>query len=225
MCRVLAFAMSAMLLATGMADAMTMRVVGDEVILSGQVVQPDIGRFTTIVENNPTIKIVLLMNSPGGDATANRELSAIIIAHKFTTTVSGYCVSACAMLFLSGTERYFSDGAPLVMTSLGFHGNYDTDGSLGPALRLLSLKAYVLDRTGGKADPALIDRWLHFADRSDTIRFIYPRPDAPARTPFTFHCASPGIYQGDDSTCEPISGVSALTMGIITSTQLLHVNH
>jgi Clp protease len=222
--RTIASAVVTALLTMGAADAMTMRVVGDEVILSGQVVQPDIAQFTTILQNNPAIQIVLFMNSPGGDAVANRAISAMIIEHKFTTAVAGYCVSACAMLFLSGTERYFSDGTPLAMTSLGFHGNYSAAG-LGPELRLLSLKTYVLDRTGGKADPALIDQWTHYADAHNTTRFIYPRPDAADKTPFTFHCLGPRANQGDYSACEPIAGANALTMGIITSTQILHVNH
>jgi hypothetical protein len=224
MLRAISSVIIAALITMGSADAMTMRVVGDELILSGQVVQPDIAQFTTIIQNNPAIKTVLFMNSPGGDAVANRTISTMIIEHNFNTAVAGFCVSACAMMFLSGTERYFSDGTPLVMTSLGFHGNYDVRG-LGPELRLLALKTYVLNRTGGKADPALIDQWIHYADPRNTMRFIYPRPDAADTTPFTFHCIGPRANQGDYAACEPITGANALTMGIITSTQILHVTH
>lgn len=203
-------------------SAMTMRVANDQVILSGRLVPGDAADFQSLLDANPGVKTVVFWNSPGGAAIANRAISRMIADRKLATAIAGYCVSACAMMFLSGVTRNFSDGEALDATSLGYHGNYLAGGVLNQEPRLQQLKRTVLEETGGKADPALVDRWLHLADQRNTVRFRYPGTDKSTKVT-VFQCSGGGPNRGDYAGCAPIAGVDALTMGIITSTEIVHV--
>ncbi len=214
------------------ANAMTTRVVQDQVIVSGPLTPPDVDRFAKLLDGKPAITTVILWNSPGGAFEANRGLTKLIADRKLDTAVAGFCLSACAMVFLAGNERYFSDGESLETTMLGFHGSY-TNGHLAPEERLQFLRGVVEDETGDKADPAIVERWLHLAEPSDFVRFYYPGSDGNPRTDTVFECTKGGPYSsdyggggpysGDSFECMPVAGHTALSMGIITSTRILHV--
>ncbi len=205
------------------AGAMTMGVRGDQLIASGRIVPDDAARFRTLVAANPNLKTVVLWNSPGGAANANDTITQTIESLGLNTVVTGFCVSACAMIFLAGKDRSFGDLEPLRSTSLGFHASY-VDGHLAAERRLAALKARVLERTGGKIDPALVDRWLHIDDERSSIRFQYPS-EAAAGTTTTYFCPRGRFPNaGDYKTCEAVRNTSALSAGIVTSTQIVHVN-
>jgi hypothetical protein len=210
--------------AGGGADAMTMSVAHNQALLSGQLVPDDPDLLQKLLDANPAVDTVVLRDSPGGAYVANRGLSDLIKARKLKTVVSGHCVSACAMVFLSGSERYFGDGERLDATSLGFHGSYDREtGALAAEDRLRFLKTEVEQDTAGRADPALVDHWLHLSDRSLTVRFRYPGPDGSPTIPTVFDCTGPGPNRGDYGACTPLPGHDAFSMGIITSTRIVHV--
>jgi hypothetical protein len=212
------------------ANAMTMRVADDQVIVSGALEPADVETFAALLDANPSITTAVLWNSPGGAFEANRGLTKLIVDRKLKTAVAGFCMSACAMVFLSGKERYFSDGESLKTTMLAFHGSY-AGGHLMPEERLQFLAGVVASETGGKADPALVQRWLHLPLQIDTVRFFYPGPDGTPKVDTVAECDSDGPYgpgnpSGDISIrCAPIPGPNALSMGIITSTRILHVAH
>jgi hypothetical protein len=216
----------AMLLLVGVplpSAAMAMRVAGDQAILTGRLVPTDTDAFAQLLQKNPTITTVVLWNSPGGSAAANKGLTDLIGDHKLKTAVAGFCVSACAMVFLAGIERQFSDGTPIDSTSLGFHGSY-VDGVLAGEQRLTYLANLVETETAGKADPKLVDHWLHLPSEHTTVRFRYPGADGAPKTATVFDCKGPGPNHGDYGNCAPIDGPNAISMGIITSTTILHVN-
>jgi len=212
-----------MLASVASASAMTMHVVRDQAILTGPIVPDDVERFAQLLQANPAVTTVVLWDSPGGAFVGNRGLSAAIQEHGLRTAVAGHCVSACAMVFLSGRERFFSDGEVLDQTSLGFHGSYLDGGALTPDAHLQYLKDTVERETGGLADPALVDHWLHLMPRTKTVRFRYPGSDGTPRSPTVFDCEGPGPNRGDYAGCTPIAGPNALSMGVITSTRILHV--
>jgi hypothetical protein len=113
-----AFSLITGITAIGNAPAMTMRVAGDQAILSGRLEPSDEAQFSQLLQANPSISTVVPWNSPGGSSVANAGLTAMIQDRKLNTAVAGNCISACAMVFLSGTQRYFSDGESLDRTSL-----------------------------------------------------------------------------------------------------------
>jgi hypothetical protein len=186
-------------------------------------VPSDGDQFAQLLQAHSSVTTVVLWDSPGGSAAANAALTGMIQMHKLNTAVAGYCVSACAMVFLSGNERNFSDGESLDMTSLGFHGSY-VDGTLARESRLQFLEGLVETETGGKADSTLVERWLHFADQRETLRFRYPGSDGAPQSATVFDCQGPGPNRGDYDACTPVAGPNALSMGIITSTRIVHVN-
>ncbi len=212
----------AVLLHSAGAGAMTMDVRGDQLIASGRVVPDDAARFRTLVAANPTVKTVVLWNSPGGSAPANDAITETIESLGLNTVVTGFCVSACAMIFLAGKDRSFGDLEPIGLTSLGFHASY-VDGHLAPDRRLTALKARVLDRTRGKIDPPLVDRWLHLTDGRSSVRFRFPGDSTAG--PTTYFCPLGRFPNaGDYRSCEAIADTSALSAGIVTSTDIVHVN-
>jgi hypothetical protein len=204
--------------------AATMRAGGTtQIIISGPFVPGDIEQFKTLLKDNPDINAVILYDSPGGDGTVMQGLSAIIRGRKLSTGVAGNCASACAMIFLSGVQRYFTDLVPTSDTSLGFHGSYESGGALAPESRLQMIKGMIRKETGGKADTALVDRWTHFYPRNHFMRFAYPGKDGLPKGPTVFECDGSQRGPTDYAPCQPIPGKDALSMGIITSTQLLQV--
>jgi hypothetical protein len=212
---------AAILLNVATAVAMTMTVSGDQLILTGRVVPEDAAQFRTLVETHPNVKTVVLWNSPGDSAAANDAITTMIEARNLDTVVAGHCVSACAMIFLSGANRAFGDLEPLATTSLGFHGSY-ARGELAREQRLQALKARVVERTGGKIDPALVERWLHLADERNTIRFRHP---GDGSSPATFFCPLGRFPNaGNYANCEAIPKTDAVSAGIITSPAIVHVN-
>ena len=202
------------------ARAMEMGVLGNQIVLTGKVEAPDVDRFTALLNANAGITTVVLANSPGGLGWANDRISEIIEQRKLDTVVTGSCASACAMMFLAGASRSFGDFVPLPETSLGFHASYRADGSLANDERLADLKARIIDRTGGKIDPTLADRWLHFTDERNMIRFRYP---APGRVSIYFCPTQRGPLGGDYDDCDPIAQGDTFSEGIITTMQITHI--
>jgi hypothetical protein len=51
------------------------------------------------------VKHVVLAESRGGDLTAAYGIADLIRKNNINTSVKGYCVSSCAVMFMAGTER------------------------------------------------------------------------------------------------------------------------
>jgi hypothetical protein len=202
-------------------SAMTMVVRGDQIVMSGQVVASDTNQFRSLLAAHPSIKTVVLTNSPGGSASANDAITTMIEQHHINTVIGGYCVSACAMIFLSGTSRAFGDLTSTAGESLGFHGSYANGDLKGPE-RLDALKTRILQRTGNKVPPALVDRWLHISDDKSSMRFRYPA--AGAKGPFVYFCTvGTQANKGDFGGCQPVTGTDAFAAGIITTRSVAHI--
>jgi hypothetical protein len=201
--------------------AMTIDVRGDQLVMSGHVVASDAAHFRSLLTAHSGIKTVVLTNSPGGSASANDAITDMIEQHHLNTIIGGYCVSACAMIFLAGTSRAFGDLVATADESLGFHGSY-ANGKLKGSQRLDALKARIMQRTDNKAPPALVDRWLHIADDKSSMRFRYPA--AGAKGPLVYFCTvGTQANKGNLSGCQPVSGTDAFAAGIITTRSVEHI--
>jgi hypothetical protein len=200
---------------------MTMDVRGDQIVMSGQVVASDASHFRSLLVAHPAVKTVVLTNSPGGSASANDAITAMIEQHHLKTVVGGYCVSACAMVFLAGASRAFGDLVATADESLGFHGSY-VKGQLKGATRLDALKARIMQRTDNKAPSALVDRWLHITNDKSSMRFRYPA--AGAKGPLVYFCTvGTQANKGDFSGCDPVTGTDAYAAGIVTTRTVEHI--
>ena len=97
---------------------------GDDVRLSGDIREGAANLLESILTAHPAIERIHL-TSEGGLADEGQALADVIAAHRLTTFVPDYCVSACTLAFVGGRERLLMDGA-----RLGFHAPYQ-EGVLG----------------------------------------------------------------------------------------------
>jgi hypothetical protein len=219
--RVLVIATFACFLLPSLACAMEITVAGDQLILSGPVVARDYDEVAGSLALKPQIKIVILRNSPGGDAPTGYHLGELFRRKSLQTAVSGYCYSSCSRLYLGGKERYFTDDYPSEYTQIGFHGHYDRNGDLNAAyVAELHLKDWIIRYSDGKADPALVERWINIPRGTGLIHFYNPAlVNIGGYSTFMCQSTEPGHPRIFD--CERISK-TALDLGVATSRTLVH---
>jgi len=194
-------------------------VAQDTLILSGPVVEGDIQRFDNALAQNPGVKTVVLRNSWGGHIDSGYRIGERIRELGLYTAVSGHCVSSCSRMFLGGKERRFSSDFSLERTFVGFHGHYDATGRVNQRLvERLNLAQWTIKHSDGKADPALVQRWVSIELNTGMVAFMHPDTRTPFRTDKTFFC------QGRESNrplgCSTLS-VTALDMGVVTDLTLV----
>ena len=141
---------------------MELKVVGNQLILSGRVVGDEPEKVREAFASSPEIDTAVLRNSPGGDAPAGYQLGQMFRERGVRTAVSGYCYSSCSRMFLAGSSRYFTDDYLSESNNVGFHGHYDRLGHLNADLvRRYGLRDWIIKYSDGKADPALVERWIN----------------------------------------------------------------
>jgi hypothetical protein len=212
--------------ATG-ATAMTLKEIGDQLILSGPVVDGDAEKVRETLARNPIIRTVVLRNSPGGYLPPGYAVGDLMREKGLRTAVSGYCYSGCSRMFLGGKERVFTDDYPLSLTHVGFHGHYYTSGTRNGQLniqlvRSKGLKDWIIRHSDGRADPDLVERWINIPVSIGMIHFFHPQlaQRQKAATFFCEHGPMPGIGV---LGCEPIAK-NALDLGIVTSLEMIKSN-
>ena len=214
------FASIAMPMVPTRAPAMELKIVGNQLILSGPVVGDEPDKVREALASSPAIDTVILRNSGGGNAPAGYQVGQLLRERGLRTAVSGYCYSSCSRMFLGGSARYFTDDYMPEYNNIGFHGHYDRAGRLNANLvRQYGLRDWIIKYSDGKADPLLVERWINIPYSRGMIHFFHPRLVKRAGAS-TFFC------EGDQSPrsvfdCEPVAK-TALDLGIITSLDLVH---
>jgi len=228
--RLSAVARSAVVLALALvlvaqpASAMEAKVIGNQLILSGAVVKGDSEKIQALLAGNASIDTVVLRNSFGGDIESGYRAGELFRAKGLTTAVSGFCYSSCSRMFLGGKNRVFTDDYPALYTNVGFHGHYDTKtGKLVPELvKEYDLLNWTIKYSDGKADPALVERWVNIPFNSGMIHFydpaLYVRDGVS-----TFMCQGTETMARAVLGCEPIAK-TALDLGIVTSLDIAKSN-
>jgi hypothetical protein len=95
-----------------------------DLCISGMIDTGDAVRFAAVAKRYPAGTVVWL-DGPGGRIVVALDIGDIIQRHGFSTAVSinnGYCASACAVLFLSGTHAIIERNSLLL-----FHQGYDPE--------------------------------------------------------------------------------------------------
>jgi hypothetical protein len=199
---------------------MDIKVMGEQLILSGPVVTGDCDAVASHLSLQPQIKTVILRNSPGGNAPTGDHLGELFRQKSLKTAVSGYCHSSCSRLFVGGKERDFTDDYPPEHTQIGLHGHYDGKGDLNAALvNALHLKDWIIRYSDGKADEALAERWINIPRGTGLIHFYNPALiDIGGYS--TSHARAPNPIIRGMIDCERI-GKNALDLGIATAPTLV----
>jgi hypothetical protein len=201
--------------------AMEFHRVGDVLVLSGPVEGDDLARLRDALAQGDKPHLVLLHESPGGDLWNGYQLGNRIRREGLPTAVSGRCESACGLIFLSGTERAFSDGRSIAHTMVGLHGAHTVD-TRQPLTELGPRMAYVIKSATDSKYPAdLLQRTVYPRNAEDMVYAFHPgRYPATARARGVVECQK----QPDVSfKCSMVEGVDALGIGIITTSELLRL--
>jgi hypothetical protein len=206
------------------AFAMNLKTAGNQLILSGPVVDGDLERIKDALTRAPEIDTVILRNSPGGNIAAGYRTGELFRTRELTTAVSGYCYSSCSRMFLGGKSRVFTDDYPPEYTHVGFHGHYDMSNGrlLTKLVDSWRLQDWIIKHSDGKADPALVDRWIHIPVSIGMIHFYHPglmQRDGAS----TFMCQGTEPKARSVIGCEPV-GRTALDLGIVTSLTIVKSN-
>jgi len=209
--------------------AMDMKVVGDQLIMSGHVDGNELVKLRDVVADHGdrTINTVILRDSPGGDLWTATRVGEYIRDKGWRTAVSGHCFSACALMFLGGAERHFTDDKPALLTQIAFHAAYHTAdglrsarGSNNPAASHRA-RVWAKALSGGKLSDAMLDQFEKL-DKTEFIHFFDARRMPRAGQPSVFLCSH--AISDPKQKCRPIPGTDAYAEGVVTTPVLLRSN-
>jgi hypothetical protein len=196
---------------------MEFNAVGDTLVLSGPVDGSDLARLRDHLAD-AHFKLVLLHESPGGDLFNGYQLANWVRSEHLATAVSGKCESACALIFLGGVERSFSDGRPLGETMVGLHGafHYETHQPL-PALS--PRMAYVIKTmTGGKYPPELLQRTVYPRHPDNLVYAFHPLRFESGPKRGVMECVK---LVDEQFKCTMLDGLDAIGIGVVTNPEIL----
>jgi hypothetical protein len=219
-------------LLAGPAAAMEVQVLDDQIIMSGRIDGNELTRLWDIAaeRRNPRIRTVVLRDSPGGDLRTAITAGDFIREQGWNTAVSGYCFSGCALIFLGGRQRFFTDDKPPLQTQLGFHGTYHvaaavgtrpgpTPGTLSP-WHTAEARRWMKRATEERITEGMLDR-LETLASSDFIHFFDSNRLPREGQVSVFVCP---IVKDGKRKCEPIGGTDVYREGIANSVQVMRSN-
>jgi hypothetical protein len=202
------------------AHAIEIKIVETHMIVTGAIVKGDGWTFKRAISNNPQVDTLVLRNMLGGLIEEMEPMRNAVEERRLRTVVSGRCLSACATVFMAGEMRQFAADFHPYYSYLGFHGVYSGEGPLKgfAGEPVTNEDLWYIKRSGGKLDRELVQRWMRLGYRAGIAKFFYQSPSEIRSAP-SFICAtSMPIEQ-----CEKLDK-SALDLGLITSSELAHVN-
>jgi hypothetical protein len=211
---------------------MEVQVVDDQIIMSGRIDGSELPALWSIAaerKSNP-IRTVVLRDSAGGDLRTSLQAGDFIRQQGWSTAVSGYCFSGCALIFLGGKERNFTDDKPPLQTQLGFHGAYHVAAAIGgsqaftpgtpSAWHTAEARRWMKRATDGRITEAMLGRFETLAS-SDFIHFFDSNRLPRKGQVSIFVCP---IVKDGKRKCEPIAGTDVYREGIATSADVIRSN-
>ena len=192
--------------------AMTLERVKNDLYATGPTVDQDFLSFQEALAKGG-IERLILVNGPGGDLWTGMQVASMVRDANIKTVVSGYCMSACSLVFMAGQQRAFGTGSLPRMTMLGIHG---ASSLLSKQLRPQSnpqIYALYKSQMGDKFDPDVINQALY--EIKDGYGFLrireLQRNQENDRTPW--FCPK---GQTPFNQCQQHPGKDAYSLGIVT---------
>jgi len=199
----------------GQLQAMTLERVENDLYATGPTVDEDFLNFREAFEKGG-IQRLILVNAPGGDLWTGLRVARMVQEAKISTVVSGYCMSACSLIFLAGENRSFGTGHLPRMTMVGIHGPHDKISKNVLHSAMPEMYAFYKRQMGDKFDAAVINQALY--DIKDASGFLrareVQRTQEKDRSPW--FCASSQI---PSDQCQHHLGKDAFTLGLVTQTE------
>ena len=199
------------------------KVIENQLIVTGRIESNDAWYFNREIDRHPKVDTVVLQMMPGGKIDAMEIIATTVEEKKLKTVVSGFCISACAHIFLAGKKRQFSDDFPLRYSRLSYHGMYRSSGSLKGYSGIVPTNSerWYVSRTGSKPPAEVVLEWLNFHHASGLAHFYHPKVLEwffPSQPGASFVCDGRMPLK----KCKRLAK-TALDYGIITSNELAHV--
>ena len=150
------------------------------------------------------------------------ELAHSLVARAFRVKVQGI-----TLMFLGGKERHFARSTRPETVYLAFHGAFVEnvfDPNAGSTYGRSQVRAWIIERTGGKIDRDLLDRFLR-AERRAALLYAFDPLQFKLDYGFSlYYCdgTEPGgapPYQ----ECEKLAGRDALSLGFVNAEERVRV--
>lgn len=208
--------MLALILGFGQVKAMDLLIQGNQVFASGPLGE-DIQKFEAALAK-PEVDTFVFLNSPGGDLWTGLRVGRMLAERKIKTVIGGRCNSACALMFLGGTERTFADIAPGTATSIGIHGAHNKHtGAIDPEVQG-KIFAFMKLRIGENFNAAIMNQALYDMEDRSAMLQVFDKKRAPNAK--ALHCRS---AQSPLDKCTVYPDATAMTLGLVTSDVTTHV--
>ena len=200
------------------ANAMSFAEVDGNLYASGEIVASDLVAFKNAFMS-PSIRQVVLVNSPGGDADVGLAVGQLIQEHGYSTVVAGQCVSACAVMFMGGSQRRFADTFHPALTLIGIHGTYEIEAitkqikfSWEAEKVTRREEAFFREQMGSRFNENLIKKALYGMDDENALLVV---PDFIREPKASVYFCRNG--RTERKNCTDGLKEDALSMGVITS--------
>jgi hypothetical protein len=186
--------------------------------LMGRVVATDWPVWEDAMERyRGKVDTIVFHRSPGGHSNTGRKIGQSIRKLGLKTVVAGRCVSACANMFLGGTERSFTERLGDAPPTLGYHGSYHRETKQVNRTRSGD---YFVQMTDGKMSEDLIERFIRIENYKGALFFVHPEMRKRKNLPLAYLCSGEEDTRNFDGACAAAEGVDALSTGVVTSWKL-----
>jgi hypothetical protein len=219
-------ALVALALVPALAQPMELRVAANELHLRGQVYGTELGPFRDALAEHPEIDTVVFRDSPGGDGWTAFRIGEQIRDAGLRTVVAGRCYSACTLMFLGGKSRHFARAPRGEVVYLAFHGAFadnlfdrDKPSQYGRS----QVRAWILERTEGKIDPELLDRFLRGERRAALLYAFDPQQFKLDYGFSLYYCDGTEPAGAPYKECAKLAGEDAFSLGFVNAEERVRV--
>lgn len=217
------FGLLAIVLSLGLAaqaNAMTLERIGNDLFATGPTVDQDFLSFKEAFEKGGLQRLILV-NSPGGDLWTGMQVARMVQNAKIKTVVSGYCMSACSLIFIAGQERAFGTGSLPRATMVGIHGASDKDSKRVNPTFMPQMYAWYKQQMGEKFDAQVMNQALYdIKEASGFLRIReLQRTQEKDRTPWFCPTGQTPLNE-----CQKHPGKDALSLGVVTQAETETLN-
>jgi rhodanese-related sulfurtransferase len=189
--------------------------VNNDLFATGPTVDQDFQNFKDAFAKGG-IKRLILVNGPGGDIWTGMQVARIVQNANIKTLVSGYCMSACSLIFMGGQERAFGTGHLPRVTMVGIHGAHNKDTKQVNPQAMPQMYALYKQQMGDKFDAQVINQALY--EIKEAFGFLrireLQRTIEKDRTPWFCPTGQTPFAQ-----CQQHQGKDAFTLGVVTQTE------
>jgi rhodanese-related sulfurtransferase len=196
-------------------QAMTLARVGNDLYATGPTVDQDYLSFKEAFAKGGIERLVLV-NGPGGDLWTGMRVAWIVQDANVKTVVSGFCMSACSLVFMAGRERAFGTGHLPRVTMVGIHGAHNKQTKQVDPQHMPQMYALYKRQMGAKFDSQVINQALY--DIKDSAGFLrmreLQRTDEKDRTPWFCPTGATPFAQ-----CQQLQGKDAFSLGVVTQAE------